>query len=209
MRTFAACLTLVGMLVCSAGADAGALSYSLGGGYVQSYRSGDNIRFGSTGLTAASADWRWSSRLALKASVGYFGYSAPAPVGFFTGLEPSPQHVTWGVSAIPASVGVVGYLRSEGRATPFAEVSPALVWTRWFVEGGYAGSEFTQVVPGMRASLGVHFPLASRLTLDAGMLYLWSASGRIRAEEIRGLAAQERFEGLNQVAPFAQLTLSR
>jgi hypothetical protein len=208
MRPLGAGFTLIGLLACSAVADAAALGYSLGGGYVQDYRSGDFIRFGATGFTTVSVDWRWIPRLAFRASVGYLRYSGPAPVSYSTGFGPSPGLVTWGASWFPASVGIVGHLRGEG-ATPFVEVSPALVWTHWFVHGGFGDSEFTEMVPGVRAGLGMHLPLSSRLALDAGMLYLWSASGRIRSEGVRVLAARERFSGLNQATPFAQLTLSR
>jgi hypothetical protein len=203
------CLALIAVLACSARGEAGALSYSIGGGYVPSYTSGDHLRFGATGLTAASAGWRWNSRIALTGSVGHLSYESPAAVYYILpALGPPPPPTVWGVSAIPVSVGVVGYLRGGERVTPFAEISPALVWTHWFVEGGYGNSEFTAVVPGLRAGLGMHFPVSPQLELDVGILYLFSGSGRIQSQDMRVLAAQERFDPLNQASPFAQLTLT-
>lgn len=205
----ALCLALIGVLACSTGSEAGALSYSVGGGYVPRYSSGDYIRFGATGLTAASAGWRWNSRIALRGSVEHLSYESPAPVYYILpAYGPTPPPTVWGVSAIPVSVGVVGYLRGGERVTPFAEIAPALVWTHWVVDGGYGDSEFTAVVPGLSAGMGMHFPLSPQLELDVGILYLFSGSGRIQSEDMRALAAQERFDPLNQASPFAQLTLT-
>lgn len=204
------CLGLIGVLACSVGSEAGALHYSIGGGHVTQYQSGDYIRFGATGLMTTSADWRWNSKMALRGSVGSLSYRVPGPpiLISMSMYGPTPPPIEWGVSAIPVSVGVVGYLRGDERVTPFAEVSPTLVWTRWFVDGGFRDSEFTEVVPGLRAGLGMHIPLSPQLELDVGMHYLLSGSGRIKSEEMRGLAAQERFDRMNQAVPFAQLTLA-
>jgi hypothetical protein len=205
-RRLQAALFLTTVLT-STGVHAGQWSYSLGGGSASGYASGDYVRFGATGLVAGSVGWQWRSRIALRAELSYAHYSALAPIVFADGSVPSPE---WGVSLVPFSLGAVGYLRGEESPTPFVEVSPTLVWSQWYLDGtGSYDFDFSGFVPGLKAGLGLHFPVSDQLRIDMGMSYLVSGSGQVKAQGMRNLSAQDRFDGFGQFVPFGRLTLTR
>lgn len=210
MKILSAVLVAAVILASSATCEAGRVFYSLGGGSVSRYESGDYIRFDATGLAGGALGWRWSQRVSLEIDAGYLRFTGAAPIFYtYPALGPLPPPPQWAVSVFPLAVGAVGYLRGEGAITPYAAVSPALYWIRWSLdEGGPFPSDFTRLVPGLRAGLGQRFPIGNRLRLDLGAVYLLSGSGRIASPQMRSLAAQDRFAGLNQLVPFGQLTLT-
>ncbi len=191
----------------AAEAAGGSLTTGLGVGWAGRYASGDYLGFGQTGVAAASVGWRWTPRLVVRAHLAYLRYHGPAPEFYVIAPSPGPPMRAREVSAefLPVALGVALYARPGGNLSPFAEIAPALAWTRWSLTGtdpGFSGYE-----PALLAGGGLRVPWSHRACMELGVRYLLVGSGSIRSADMRRLAGQQRFERMSTLMPFAQLVL--
>lgn len=81
---------------------------------------------------------------------------------------------------VPVSVGVRYRVTPEPRydASPYIEVSPALVWSNWRGSDYYEGGG-ESVRPGLVAGLGVQGKAIGRIGVDFGARYFLSADAKV------------------------------
>jgi len=179
--------------------SAGSIGYSLGAGYVDASPNA----FGLVSLGVSKPAWQ---HVEVTADVSYMHFdSGTMSVECFVGPCPQPHVMT---SIIPVSIGLAGYLRGPMRSGPYGEFSPSLVVNKWSTDEGAWDVGFTNVTAGLKVGLGWRVAIFESGRLDLGGLYLLSGSGEIEDPAARAATGRQRFDGLNEVVPFARLSIA-
>ena len=191
--------TLVVLLFDATVSSAGSIAYSLGAGYVDESPNG----IGLASLGVSKLAWR---HFEVTADVAYMDFDR-GTVSYRCFDGPCPQsHLK--TSIIPVSIGLAGYLRGPKRSGPYGEFSPSLIVNRWSMEGGTWNGRPTKVTAGLKVGLGGRVATFENGRLDLGVLYLLSGSNEIEDRPIRDAIGRDRFDGLNEVVPFARLSIT-